>query len=58
MSENQENSNYISWPKQINKIMFVIVMEHEAKDVIDLLNLKKDETCLNDPFLESFIGEY
>ncbi|EAR92458.1 phosphorylase family protein (macronuclear) [Tetrahymena thermophila SB210] len=58
MSETQTQINYIDWPKEIKKIMFVIVMEHEANDLISLINLKRDETTLNNPFLEGYTCEY
>lgn len=37
--------------------MFIIVMEHEAKDFVSLIGLKVDESMVS-PFCRSFIGEY
>lgn len=50
--------SYVEWPKNINKIMFIIVMELEAKHSIDLFNLKQVESTIGDPFLEAYSGEF
>ena len=50
--------SYIEWPKNIKKVLFIIAMELEAKHSIDLFNLKQDESCIGDPFLEAYSGEF
>lgn len=49
-------NHYTQWPKKINKIMFIIVMQQEADYAIKMMDLKEDESCKENPFIEAFTG--